>query len=97
MPEDVYELWRNAKCTRPHHYIKDPAPRPYLIVHVYMFFKVLVIGGGDGGVLREVAKHSTVENISICEIDEVKYHAQCSLVLSPIPSISMFQRETLQS
>ncbi len=31
-----------------------------------------MIGGGDGGVLREVAKHSTVESISICEIDEVK-------------------------
>ena len=37
-----------------------------------------MIGGGDGGVLREVAKHSTVENISICEIDEVMYLAPCS-------------------
>ena len=33
--------------------------------------QVLVVGGGDGGVLREVAKHSTVEEIHICEIDEV--------------------------
>ena len=33
--------------------------------------KVLVVGGGDGGVLREVAKHKTVEEIHICEIDEV--------------------------
>ncbi|KAI3976305.1 hypothetical protein MKX01_021847 [Papaver californicum] len=31
--------------------------------------KVLVIGGGDGGVLREVARHSSVEQIDICEID----------------------------
>ncbi|XP_064385005.1 uncharacterized protein LOC135333909 isoform X2 [Halichondria panicea] len=31
---------------------------------------VLVVGGGDGGVLREVAKHSTVEEIHLCEIDE---------------------------
>ncbi|KAH9615823.1 hypothetical protein KSS87_006727 [Heliosperma pusillum] len=33
--------------------------------------KVLVIGGGDGGVLREVARHSSVEHIDICEIDEM--------------------------
>lgn len=31
--------------------------------------KVLVIGGGDGGVLREIAKHDCVEEIVICEID----------------------------
>ncbi|OVA03733.1 Spermidine/spermine synthases family [Macleaya cordata] len=31
--------------------------------------KVLVIGGGDGGVLREVSRHSSVEQIDICEID----------------------------
>lgn len=31
--------------------------------------RVLVIGGGDGGVLREVAKHRGVERIEICEID----------------------------
>ncbi|KAK4263252.1 hypothetical protein QN277_028689 [Acacia crassicarpa] len=33
--------------------------------------KVLVIGGGDGGVLREVARHSLVEKIDICEIDKM--------------------------
>lgn len=32
--------------------------------------KVLVIGGGDGGVLREVVKHSTVESAILCDIDE---------------------------
>jgi len=31
--------------------------------------RVLVIGGGDGGVLREVTKHSSVSSITICEID----------------------------
>lgn len=31
--------------------------------------KVLVIGGGDGGVLREVSRHMSVEQIDICEID----------------------------
>ncbi|KAG4924408.1 Spermidine synthase 2 [Glycine soja] len=33
--------------------------------------KVLVIGGGDGGVIREVAHHSSVEKIDICEIDKM--------------------------
>ncbi|KAG1364349.1 Spermidine synthase 1 [Cocos nucifera] len=33
--------------------------------------KVLVIGGGDGGVLREVSRYSFVEQIDICEIDKM--------------------------
>ena len=37
-----------------------PAPR-----------KVLVVGGGDGGVLREVCRHGGVEEIDFCEIDEM--------------------------
>jgi len=46
-----------------------------MISHIPLFThphpkKVLVIGGGDGGVLREVARHQTVEEIDICEIDE---------------------------
>ena len=36
--------------------------------------KVLVIGGGDGGVLREVLKHDSVEDVFLCEIDEVSCH-----------------------
>ena len=31
--------------------------------------KVLIIGGGDGGVAREVARHKTVKHIDQCEID----------------------------
>lgn len=30
---------------------------------------VLVIGGGDGGTVREVLKHNTVERVVLCEID----------------------------
>jgi len=30
---------------------------------------VLIIGGGDGGVLREVCKHGCVERVTMCEID----------------------------
>jgi spermidine synthase len=33
--------------------------------------KVLVVGGGDGGVLREVSRHHSLEQIDICEIDEM--------------------------
>lgn len=32
--------------------------------------RVLVIGGGDGGVLREVVKHQCVEEAVLCDIDE---------------------------
>lgn len=32
--------------------------------------KVVVIGGGDGGVVREVLKHKTVEKVYFVEIDE---------------------------
>ncbi|XP_028557178.1 spermidine synthase 1 isoform X3 [Dendrobium catenatum] len=36
-----------------------------------MVFQVLVIGGGDGGVLREVSRYPSVEQINICEIDKM--------------------------
>ncbi|NOZ11181.1 MAG: polyamine aminopropyltransferase [Gammaproteobacteria bacterium] len=32
--------------------------------------KVLIIGGGDGGVLREVTKHSSVQQATMVEIDK---------------------------
>ncbi|SBT35920.1 spermidine synthase [Plasmodium ovale wallikeri] len=32
---------------------------------------ILVVGGGDGGVIRELCKYKSVENIDICEIDEM--------------------------
>lgn len=32
--------------------------------------RVLIIGGGDGGILREVCKHSSVEHITQVEIDQ---------------------------
>lgn len=36
-----------------------------------MLLQILVIGGGDGGVLREVSRYSSVEQIDICEIDKM--------------------------
>jgi len=46
-----------------------------MLTHVVMHAhpnpkKVIVIGGGDGGVVREVLKHKTVEKIYFIEIDE---------------------------
>lgn len=44
--------------------------------------KVLIIGGGDGGVLREVLKHPSVESATLVEIDQevidtsVKYYPE---------------------
>jgi spermidine synthase len=32
--------------------------------------KILVIGGGDGGTVREILKHRRVEQVRVCEIDE---------------------------
>ena len=32
--------------------------------------KVLVIGGGDGGTVREILKHDNVKEVDVCEIDE---------------------------
>ena len=32
--------------------------------------RVLVVGGGDGGIVREVLKHASVEEVVMCEIDE---------------------------
>lgn len=32
--------------------------------------RVLIVGGGDGGAVREVLKHPEVEHIDLCEIDE---------------------------
>ncbi|KAF9244500.1 hypothetical protein BU15DRAFT_85883 [Melanogaster broomeanus] len=45
--------------------------------------KVLVIGGGDGGVVREVLKHDTVEEVVLCDIDETYLPHMSSLLESP--------------
>ena len=46
--------------------------------------RVLIVGGGDGGVLREVLKHPSVEKVELCEIDE----AVIDLSLRYFPEIS---------
>jgi spermidine synthase len=54
---------------------KDEFAYQEMMAHVPLHFhecpkNVLVIGGGDGGVLREVVKHSSIETVTLCEIDE---------------------------
>ena len=46
-----------------------------MLAHIPLFAhphpeNVLVIGGGDGGILREVGRHDCVKQIDFCEIDE---------------------------
>ena len=54
---------------------KDEYVYHEMITHIPLFThpnpkKVLVVGGGDGGTIREVLKHPYVEKAVLCEIDE---------------------------
>jgi spermidine synthase len=53
---------------------KDEFVYHEMVAHVPLFThpnpkKVLVVGGGDGGVIREVLKHPSVEKVVLVEID----------------------------
>ncbi len=53
-----------------------------MMVHVPLFAhpnpkKVLIIGGGDGGILREVLKHRQVESVTQVEIDQAVIDLCC--------------------
>jgi len=69
---------------------KDEAHYHEMIAHPAMFShgnvkNVLVIGGGDGGTVREVLKHKSVEKVTMVEIDEVVIKA-CKKFLPTIAS-----------
>mmetsp|Transcript_27331 Transcript_27331/g.63726 ORF Transcript_27331/g.63726 Transcript_27331/m.63726 type:complete len:302 (+) Transcript_27331:83-988(+) len=54
---------------------RDEMSYQEMMAHLPMFAhenpkQVLIIGGGDGGVLREVCKHDCIEKATMCEIDE---------------------------
>lgn len=45
-----------------------------MLTHVPIFChglikNVLIVGGGDGGILREICRHNSIENITMVEID----------------------------
>lgn len=46
--------------------------------------RVLIIGGGDGGILRETLRHKTVKHVTMVEID----HAVVDMCLKWMPSIA---------
>jgi spermidine synthase len=55
--------------------IKDEYVYHEMISHIPLFThpnpkRVLVVGGGDGGAIREVLKHPSVEKAILCEIDK---------------------------
>ncbi|MDD4503966.1 MAG: polyamine aminopropyltransferase [Clostridiaceae bacterium] len=54
--------------------IRDEFVYHEMITHIPLFThknpkKVLVVGGGDGGTIREILKHESVEKAVLCEID----------------------------
>lgn len=68
---------------------KDEAAYHEMIVHVPMLVNpavqnVLVIGGGDGGSVREILRHTQVESVTMVEIDEVVVRASREF----LPSLS---------
>jgi spermidine synthase len=70
-----------------------------MIVHLPMLAhrcpkRVLVIGGGDGGVLREVCKHRCVEHVTMCEID--KQVVDVSVEYLPFMSAGAFKDSRVQ-
>ncbi|MCD4656094.1 MAG: polyamine aminopropyltransferase [Planctomycetes bacterium] len=50
-------------------YYHEAVVHPAMLLHSNPE-NVLIIGGGDGGTLREVLKHNSVKNIVLVEIDE---------------------------
>jgi spermidine synthase len=59
---------------------KDEKAYHEMIIHVPMLVQpdirnVLVIGGGDGGSVREILKHEHVESVTMVEIDEAVVRA----------------------
>ncbi|MGC1309333.1 MAG: polyamine aminopropyltransferase [Phormidesmis sp.] len=68
---------------------KDETAYHEMIIHVPMLAnpgvkKVLVIGGGDGGSVREILRHESVESVTMVEIDEVVVRASREF----LPSLS---------
>ena len=55
---------------------KDETAYHEMIAHIPLFKssnpeRILLVGGGDGGSMREILKHSTVKQVTMCEIDEM--------------------------
>jgi len=63
---------------------------------------VLIVGGGDGGVLREVCRHKGVEKIVMCEIDPVvcdiakKFFAKSTAVSFNDPRVTLVHADAAE-
>lgn len=63
---------------------------------------VLIIGAGDGGTVREIARYNTIEKIDMVEIDEAvvkvcqKYMPSTSAILDKEPRLNLMFRDGLQ-
>lgn len=71
-----------------------------MIAHIPMLAhkhpkKVLVIGGGDGGTVREVLKHNCVEEVVLCEIDGLVIEA-CQKYMPQLASELVDERVDIQ-
>ena len=72
---------------------KDETAYHEMITHVPMLVNsdiknVLVIGGGDGGSVREILRHPQVEKVTMVEIDEVVVRASKAFLPSLSSSLS---------
>ncbi len=85
---------------------KDEFVYHEMIVHVPMAVnlgakKVLVIGGGDGGVVRELTRYASIEQIDLVEIDKEvvdvcrKYLPQTACKLDD-PRVSIYYQDGLK-
>jgi spermidine synthase len=64
--------------------------------------RVLVVGGGDGGVVREVVKHPGVEHVDLVEIDgrvietSKQYFPQISVALTGNPKVHVYVEDGIK-
>ena len=53
--------------------------------------RVLIIGGGDGGILREVARHRDIESITMVETDRTRWSCARNSCRTTRPAPSMIR------
>ncbi|XVE84704.1 hypothetical protein DITRI_Ditri17bG0034600 [Diplodiscus trichospermus] len=51
--------------------------------------KVLLIGGGDGGIQRKISRHASVSHIDICEIDTMLFNVYKEFFPSPMDTMTL--------
>uniref|UniRef100_A0A7S4F5H6 PABS domain-containing protein n=1 Tax=Chrysotila carterae TaxID=13221 RepID=A0A7S4F5H6_CHRCT len=63
---------------------------------------VLIVGGGDGGVLREVCRHAGVQRVTMCEIDPMvcevakKFFATSTATAFDDPRVTLVHQDAAQ-